>query len=298
MHWLIPALLAPAFYTLVNFFDKYLVVKVLADYRGLPIFTGLAALIAGYVFMIMSGFSIPPAADIVLILISGCLMLFGLASYYQALTIAETTEVIILMKMIPLFTLILSLIFLGQTLNLSQLIGFLLILVGTLLISLQKNTTNFKVSKTFYLMALSSFLFASAYVIFAYVSREVTFQQSVAFESWGVFLGSMILAAFSSGTRQGFLMSLKSLNYQRLSIIFLNEGMFVIAKYFTFLAVSLGPVALVSVLEGMQLFYGLILGIVLTLLIPKVFQESVGRSAFFRKVAISSLIFLGIYLSV
>ncbi len=298
MHWLIPALLAPAFYTLVNFFDKYLVVKVLADYRGLPIFTGLAALIAGYVFMIISGFSIPPAGDIVLILISGCLMLFGLASYYQALTIAETTEVIILMKMIPLFTLILSLIFLGQTLNLSQLIGFLLILVGTLLISLQKNTTNFKVSKTFYLMALSSFLFASAYVIFAYVSREVTFQQSVAFESWGVFLGSMILAAFSSGTRQGFLMSLKSLNYQRLSIIFLNEGMFVVAKYFTFLAVSLGPVALVSVLEGMQLFYGLILGIVLTLLIPKVFQESVGRSAFFRKVAISSLIFLGIYLSV
>ena len=64
----------------------------------------------------------------------------------------------------------------------------------------------------------------------------------------------------------------------------------------SFYAISLGPIALVSVLGSASVFFAILLGWILTLFWPKVFNEDVSKQGLFKKVALSILAFLGIIL--
>jgi uncharacterized membrane protein len=79
-----------------------------------------------------------------------------------------------------------------------------------------------------------------------------------------------------------------------LAIMFGNEALYVISKAITFLAITLGPVALVSVLGGTQVLYGLIIGVLFSLWFPRVFHEHTSWRFVLRRGGWMLAIFAGI----
>lgn len=296
MHWFIPALLSPIVYSLINFVDKYLISSEIKDYRAMPIYTGIVGFIGGTLLWIFTGFPILEFRDAFIILLTGVLALFALVFYFQALSEEETTVIIILFQMFPVFSLILSYLFLSETITLKQLIGFIIILTASVGVSLRKTSTKTKIGKALLLITIYNILWAFSGVLAKYTINVNTLPKIFSYESWGIGFGGLILFLFYIPARNAFLENVKTIKKRTLAILFINEGLFALGKSLSFLAYSLGSVALVSVVSSTQVFFGIILGFVLTLIAPKVFKEDVTKEGLLKKIAFSILLFIGILL--
>ena len=133
-------------------------------------------------------------------------------------------------------------------------------------------------------------------VLFKFVVDANSFVKVVAYESWGIALGGLSLFTFSAAIRNAFLKTLRTLKKSALGFVFLNEGVFVIGRLLAFLAISLGPLYLVSVLASTQVFFGVLYGLILTIFWPKVFQEDTSSKGIIKRISLAILTFIGVAL--
>jgi hypothetical protein len=139
-------------------------------------------------------------------------------------------------------------------------------------------------------------MWALAGVLIKFAINATSFTKILPYESWGIGIGGIILFLLFPGIRKAFLKSIKTLKKPTIGILLGNEAVFVSAKAITFLAYSLGPVALVSVLGGTQVFFGIIYGIFLTLLFPKIFKEDIDKNTLIKKGILGFGVLVGIIL--
>ncbi len=294
-NWLFLALLAPAVYTVVNFIDKYVIEHKVKDYRGMPIYAAIVGLVIGSIFWVIFGFPKLPIFDGFLVVITGILTLFGYALYFNALSKNQTSYIIGLFQLIPLITLILSVIFLHENISSIQLLGFALILVSAIALSVKKEKKKLKLNSAFYLIVVADLFFALSNVILKFAISANSFTKIFSYESWGIPAGGLILWIVFPKVRIAFLKTTSSVGNRVLGIMFLNEIIFICSKVLTFLAISLGPVALVSVLGSTQIFYGLAYGFILTLIAPSIFKEDIKGENLVKKIIFMALLFIGIW---
>ncbi|MDO8638301.1 MAG: EamA family transporter [Candidatus Daviesbacteria bacterium] len=296
MNWLFFALLAPAIYAIVVFIDKYILEKKVKDYLGMPIYSSIVAGVFGIIIWIVTGFPLLSPRDTILIILTGVLTVFGLTSYFKALSDDEASKVTILFQMTPVITLVLSYLFLGDKLSVQQFLGFILILISTIGISVNKSLREFNFSNTFFLILLTDFLWASAFVLFKFVVDTNSFVKLISYESFGIGIGGLILYTFFPSIKMAF----KKTNKQAGSVIFwfiiVNETIFLISRLLTYLAISKGPVALVDVVAGTQVIFAIVYGFILTKISPKTFQEDISQGGLSKKIIIAALILLGLVL--
>ena len=296
MNWLFFALLAPAIYAIVVFVDKYILEKEIRDYRGIPIYSALAAFVFGILLWVITGFPILGFRDAVLIIFTGMLTIFGLATYFKVLSSDEASKVTILFQMTPVIILIMAYLFLKETIGFNQLLGFLLILFATLGISVDKKGLAWNLSSSFFLILLTDFLWASAYVLFKFVVNANSFTKVISFESFGMAFGGLFLYIFFPSIKKSFLKTKKKIKKKVFGFIFINESIFVASRLCTYLAISLGPVALVEVVAGTQVFFAIFYGVILTLIAPKIFKENISKEGLIRKIMMGIFVLLGLYL--
>ncbi len=299
MSWIVPALLAPAMYAIVSFIDKYLLSKVVKDYNAMPVYTGIVGFIAGTLFWFAAGLPMLPPKDAIIILTTGILTGTSLYVYFRALSMEEASSINIFFQTFPIFSLILSKLFLNETLSVNQYAGFILIFSSGIIMSYEptsKSKKHFGLSPAFLLILAYNFLWATAGILMKFTSSTNSFKSLVSFESWGVGVGGILLFLFFPNIRKAFLKSTKKMNVKALSIIGLNEGVFVLAKSFTFYAFSIGPVALVSVLETTQSVFALIYGYILTLIAPNTFKEDISKRGLFKKMVAIAFVVVGVLL--
>lgn len=296
MNWLFFALLAPLIYAVVVDIDKYILEKQIPDYRGVPIYSAIMAAIFGSFLWIITGFPLLSFQDTFLVVFTGMLTLWGSAFYFKALSSHEASNITILFQTQPVITLILSFLFLKDAITGSQLLGFFLILLATTGISLSKEQVKFKLSSAFILILLANIFWAIASVVFKYVSESSSFSKMISFESWGIALGGLILYIFFPTYSEAFKRTQKKVRRVALALILFNEGGFLVGRFFTYLAISIGPVALVSVIGGTQVFFSILFGFFLTLIAPKIFKENISKVGLSKKIIMSSLILAGLWL--
>ena len=297
MNWLLFAILSPAIYTVVIFIDKYIVEREVPDYRGMVIFSALMGLLAGTLFWVLGGFPLLSARNTLLILVTGMLTVWSAALYFTAIMTEASSNVIVLFQITPVMVLVLSFVFLRETLFPKQLLGFVLILVAAVGVSLrQAGGGRIRLSRAFFLILVVDLMTAAAFVLFKFVSGEQTFSALIAYESWGIALGGLLLYLAVPTIRHAFNYDITHMRRRGMGAIFANEGMFVIGKLFAFLAVSLGSASLVSVLQSTQVFFGIFVGWVLTLAAPAVFQEDITRRGLARKGLLAGVMFTGLLL--
>ncbi len=294
--WIFFGLVAPLVYTVVNFIDKYLLSKSFKDYRGLPVYTALVSFCFGLAIWIVTGFSLLSFRDGVIIITTGVITLWSIVIYYKALSREETSNVILYFQLIPLFSIFFALFFLGERLSGKQMIGFFVVLFGSLLAVINPKSWNWRLPESFLLILLFDLMTALAGFLMKFVLNTQSFLTVFSYESFGIGVGGLILYLAVPSIRTSFLKSRKRQKKKTLFLIVLNESVFVTAKSSMYYAFALGPLALVSVLGNTQVFFGILFGFVLTFLFPKIFRESIEKGTLTLKLISAVVLFAGLYL--
>jgi drug/metabolite transporter (DMT)-like permease len=296
MSWLFFALLAPVVLTISNFTDKYIVGSAVKDYRGVVLMQSIVGFIVGTIFWFATGFPTLPVVDSIIVLSTGVLSTFGAAFYFKALRDEDTSYVIFMIQLLPIFVIIFSFLFLKETVSFKQFLGFLIVLLSSLALSTDKETKSIRLSQSFWLLISMDFLFALAAVLIKFAIDVTSFSQILSFESWGIGIGGVILYSLSPTIRKSFNKIIKTVRRRVMSIMFVNEILYVISKSLTYFAYSIGPVALVSVVGSTQVFFGILFGWILTLLLPHIFSEKTDKKYLIKKLGFAFCVILGIFL--
>lgn len=291
------SLLAPAIYASNSFIDKYVLERKIGNPAGMPVYSGLAALILGTgVWLLSSTPSLSPHNGLLLVG-SGVASLYALSLYFYALRHSHTSYIISLLQMTPVFTLALSLIFLDATISGWQLLAFFIILVGVLGLNFnfERLEGRLHLGIAFWAMLVANLLLSVSILLVTFSVDLSGFTPILIYQSWGLALGGLSLLAVKP-VRHAFWQNFRSAGASTLAIMFGNETLFNVANATTFLAVSIGPAALVSVLSGTQVFYGLVFGTLLTLALPHIFKENISKTSLGRKIVFAALLFSGVAL--
>src|SRR5260370_3597157 len=275
MSWFMFALFAPAVFAVVNFIDKYVISKEVKDYRGMPFYSAIAGLCLGTLFWIVTGFPFLTIKDALFLLLAGICVNWGGFLYFQAISSDETSSIILLFQMTPLLVLVLSYLILKETILPKQALGIILILFSCLGVSVNRRLERkkFHLSRSFFLIFLVDVLWAMAAIFASLALHANAFSKILSYESWGLGIGGIFLYSIFPVFRNAFHESLRTVRKAGLSIIFFNEGLFVLAKALTFYAYSIGPTALVSIIASTEVFFGILYGGILSLLAPHTFQQ-------------------------
>ncbi|WKZ25805.1 MAG: EamA family transporter [bacterium] len=292
--WILYSLLGTAIYVIVIFVDKYNLTQQIKDYRGMAMYSAIVGLISGSVLWLMTGRPILGFQDGLLVMITGMLSIFSASIYFYVIQKEDGSKVLFLLQLVPVFVLILSLLFLDEVITIKKLLGFALILIPSLLASSDGNKLKLSIDKNTILLMASTFLTAVSAVIFKFVVDAGSFSKVVAYESWGWAIGGLILFTVFPSVRKAFFTTTKSLKKIALAIVFGNEILFLGSKLLLFLAISLGSVYLVNVITGTQVLFGALFGVVLTLLVPKIFHEDISKNSIKNKLILGVITLVGL----
>ncbi len=296
MPGLIFAIIAPAFFSISNFFDRFIAEKQIKNPGVLTIFAALASLITGAIVLLIIGFPVFPANQMALILLAGILSGIGLLPYYAAISIDDASRVVPYFQMIPVMVLLLSYIFLRESLSSQQLVGFAVIVSGAFLLSIKKFDRHlFRLTRSLGYMAITSLCIAVSIVIFRSVIVQQTFWPSLGYDFLGEGLGGVLLLLLPY-YRLGSLDLFKNFKIKVWLTMAGDQGFYTLGRFFSFQALAVIPAALVSSFNGLLPFYTLTFGIVLSVWFPKIIKEDIRRSTLAIKFAAMILLALGVWL--
>lgn len=290
-------------WAVVNFLDKYLIDRVSKE-RGvgsLVIFSSLAGVpvclfILLYYKLSLFSYSFETVFPIIL---AGFVYLLGIVPYLYALNDDDTTSVAPQMLLIPLFSLLLSYLFLGEVISLFQIIGGVLLLNGAFFLNIYK-TSDLRMSlKVFLLMFVSSLMLAINAVMFKYfVLDTIPFWHAIFWEHVGFIIFGLFSLLFVRSYRADFLHLLRYNSRFILSVNLIGEFVALMGNFIFHYTTLLLPVGVVNLIaEGTQPFMVLLLGLLLSRAFSSAgIEEGLSMSKLYRKSFFIILMVLGLYL--
>lgn len=299
MTWFFVALIGPVLYAVANHADKYLISKYMdeGEVGSIIIFSSLFSVVT----LPIIGFLHPDLFNVTLfrglvLAANGTLAIFSLLLYFMALHVDEATYVVPFYQTIPIFAFVLGYFVLGETISAAQAWASLLILAGALVLSVESNAGRLRFKKRVVgLMLGASLLLAIEGVVFKLIAVEEGFWVST---FWGM-VGKVILGLgfwlFVKPYRTEFNSMIRRNSAPVFGLIALSETLFLVAEITTQYAYMLAPVALVLLVNSFQPLFVFLLGVLLTVLLPKIAQEKLTKHALIQKIAGILIIGLGTY---
>ncbi len=263
----------------------------------------------------------PTLQELTLDLLAGFLFLVTLVFWYKALHQSEASRVVpVVGALVPIFSFILSFVFLDEVLSRQQLLAFIILICGGVLISIkhtkvyvfQKVITRFRevigdifgkvpsgVQPTGRILVNSvtaAVFFAAYYVLMKYIYMYQPFVGSFVYSRLGSFAGVILMLFVPEWRRVIFSQQRgaktpKNLFYF-LVIRLLAAAAFIMINY----AISLGNVAMVNALQGVQYLFLFVIIVLISNKFPKMLNEQLGGGVLLQKLIGTVLICLGLYL--
>ncbi|HBB76197.1 MAG: hypothetical protein A2186_00410 [Candidatus Levybacteria bacterium RIFOXYA1_FULL_41_10] len=295
MEWVIFSLLSRALWAADNIVDKLLIGKHLKNPLILTFVAGISSLLLALIIILFNGLSWIGPVPVALAVFAGSFQIIAVFAFYQAISKEEISRVIPLFQLTPPFVLILSFLFLGEVLTRPQYLAFILILIGGFLISLKRIEGVFKLRNAFWLMVLSSLIYAIQIVILKPLYVSYPFWDLTVYLIFGQFLPTpllLLIPNFKNRLVDNF-SNLKPVGW----ILLIMAMLFVAGASLSInWALITGPVTLISVTRGFQSAFVLIFTVFLSIWFPKILKEELSKSALGVKVLAIFLMFLGLYL--
>lgn len=264
---------------------------------------------------------VPNMRELGIDLLAGLLFLATLVFWYKALHQSEATRVVpIVGALIPIFSFLFSYIFLGETLGERQFLAFLILIIGGVLISIKhtkfyavrliferfKNTfgnilggihAQYRPTSRLILNStVSAMFFAAYYVMIKYIYLTQPFIGSFVWSRFGTFLGTLLILFVPTWRAKIF-------DYQKGARSPRNFGFFISVRLLAALAfimlnyaISLGNVALVNSLQGIQYMFLIVIVIFLSTRYPHILREELGGGVLLQKMIGTVLISLALYI--
>lgn len=298
MNWFLIALGAPILWATVNVVDKYLVDKYSKGHHGsggLVLYSSLVGIfVAGGIAVFANNIFDISLADKFLLLLAGGLSIIWIILYLFTLEIEDISVVVPWFLTVPIFGYIFGYIFLGETLTIYQIIGFIIVLLGVLIISIDfvGERRKIKIKPAFY-MICSSIIVAIIGVIFKFVTIEGNFWVSSFWEYIGLGIAGIFIFIFVPKYRKDFISMNKSGGKKIFTLNIVSELVSVVGNFLTNFAFLLAPVAMVYLVESFQPVVLLFLTILGTKFFPKIISENISRKVLIPKTLAIILMTIG-----
>ena len=286
------AILAGFIWASTNHIDKYLISKVTknGDYKGLLVFSSfVSGLLLLPVFLFFTNFNIEiNLISLLYIFLAVITSTIAIVFYYLAIEKNDTSLVIAIFQIIPVFVYILGFIFLNEKLTVNQVVGGIIILFSSIFITFnfEKLTFSKEKKKALFLMLGSSILYAAEHVLFKLALLKTDFNVvNVWFNIILVVVGGMLLIL--KNFRTSFLNLVKTNGKKVFGLNLFNEVWYQIGNVSVNYAITLSPVAIVSIIgSGTQPIFVFLIGIIGFVLFPKIFDEAVKEDLFQKIICI------------
>ncbi len=295
--------------------DKYFLSKKIHSSISYAFYVGIWS-ICNAILLAFNWF-MPSWQWLIIDFIAGFLFLWALIAWYKALHQSEATKVVPLVGvLIPVFSLLLSYVFLGTVLNQQTLLALFVLITGGALISLKhkeegkikylihkvraffgfKDAEAHSVRRLIINSIIAAFAFASYYVLVKYIYLHQPFLGSYIWTRIGGFIGALLLIVIPYNRRIIFTTEKRKVAIKNLplflSIRLLATVAFILLNY----AISLGDVAIINALQGIQYVFLIIIVIVLSEKYPDILKEEINKKVLTQKFVGVVMIGIGLYL--
>ena len=300
MNWFLVALINPLALGFINHFDKFLLSKYVkgGSVGALIIFSALFAVFALPILYFISPEVLTSVTFVqaAILMVNGAFLTVAILLYLYALDTDEASYVAPLFQLTPVLGLLFGFLVLGEYLTTIQTIAGGLIVLGSLLLSLELSGGKTKLKKKLiFLMFGSSFFYAINAVIFKYVAIDLGFVHSVFWDMFGKFLFGVILFLSIKSYREQFLNLMRMNGAKVAGLNVVNEIIGLIGEFSLVLAVLYAPVALVQSVSGFQPLFVLVMGVLITKFLPSFGQEKLEKRFLAQKIIGVIIISIGVY---
>lgn len=301
MSWFFIALIGPLMYAMTNHLDKILLDKYFKSggVGTILLFSSfLSVLVLPFAFFADKAVFQVGGLQILALTVVGVLYVLVLWCYLLALKDEEASVAIVFYQLVPVFGYILSYFVLGEVLTKMQVIAMAIIISGTTIISFEIDSENkFKFRRKAILpMLAASFFWALGSVIFKTVALEENVWRSIFWENLTLFLTGVVLFTFIRSYRTSFISALRNNSKTILSIGVVNEILYILGNLAFSFAYMLAPIALVLLTDSFQSIFALIIGIFLTIFLPKISTEKIQAKYLWPKIMAICVTGVGTYL--
>lgn len=286
MTWLFIAISAYFILAVVFLVDKYLLVGPIPSPKVYAFYVGMLGILA-LILAPFVGFSVPGPLQIFLSLITGAFFIYGLFWFYKALQLFEPSRVVpAIGGILPIFTFFIIYIFSKgeETLNFWEATSFLLLILGSILITHEKAK---KITlKSLQISALTALLLAFYFVFAKYVYLEQSFWTGFIWIRIGGALAAFCFFLFFKEVKEGIFRKREYFPKKIAGIFLINQAAGAGANILQNWAIALAPlafVAMVSALAGTQYVFLLIFAVLLSLKFPQILKEEISREVIFQK---------------
>lgn len=295
--------------------DKFLLSKKFHSSITYAFYVGVWSIL-NFVILIFVPY-VPSLKWLLIDILAGGVFLLTIIFWYKALHQSEATRVVPMVGVLtPIFTLLLSVLFLGENLSQQHFISFSVLMIGGALISVKQtkvyifsslvNRTRDVLGKVHvrYLpmqrliinSTVSAFCFSAYYVLIKYIYSNEPFLGSFVWSRLGTFIGVLLILIVPSW-RQSIADHQKNAE-NKTNVYFFLGVRIVAAAAFIMLnwAISLGNVAMVNVLQGAQYLFLIIFVLILSAKFPSIYKEELGRGVILQKIAGVVFVSWGLYI--
>lgn len=298
MSWFYLALLAPFLYAIVNLIDDNLLRLVYrSPYLGAMeggLFGALPLLSLFFLHTSRISFLFACAS-----ILAGFLLCIFYFFYFKAFASSSPSLVITLLNLAPASLIFLSHFLLHSNLSITQIIGFAIVLVASILLAVTTlSVGNKSLSKALIPILASVVLLDSVSLITKYSYDHASFYTVYIYYSAGLGLGGF--SFFLMHVYAGMFKELTKFaeSFKKLLWVFLlGEFLNLAADFCINVATSRGSVALVRVIEGTQPVFVLFIAVIFYPLWPKLFRE-VEEGSLLKKICLILVTIFGLVLIV
>lgn len=293
MGWIFFSLLAPLFWALSNFVDKFVLGK---HTKGIFDFLFFSTISSWFLFLIILVFvGIPDWSMYSLIPIAtGMILIYSYGFYGKALEKTDASVLVILFKLIPVVTVILAFVFLKQALSLHELIGFSIVFVGALIISIGKKGNFF--IKGFGMIFVAIVIWSIMTLFIDYGLTKMSFWDYFMLDTLGSALAGPSLL-FIPFMRREVIAALKAARTRKYVLFSGNNLLDFFGQMSIKKALSIAPSAgLVTVVMQVQSVYAVAIGVLFTLFVPHIIREDISGKTLLKKCFGAAIMFSGVYI--
>ena len=289
MSWILFAILASLLWSASNIIDKYIYTKLLRNPIVSLVMMGMIGIILSIIIYTVVGFSGLSYINLLIAFISSALYTLAVFLYFKAVKIEEISTIVPLFYVTPLFVLILAAIFLGEVFTPFKYLGIFLLVAGAMLIS-AKGALRLSLGKAFWLVIASSLAISVNSVAIKYLLSFSDFWTVYAYMRIGVFLCITPLFFMNFNDIKGAVTKRRA---KAVSWVSISELLNLAAILLVVIASSVGYVTLVGALTSIQPFFILVITVLMSIYVPKILKEDIGKSAIVLKLAAIIIMFAG-----
>jgi len=287
--WLLLVIAAHLLSAIVFVADKYILSREVKSPLAYAFYNGLLGGLA--IVLLPLAWQIPQGKIIIAALIAGAFFVIALIFFFSAIEKNPTSRIIpFIGTMVPIFTFVLSSIFLQERLNRNQFIAFYLLILGGILITAERRRRNLFSRQGVIYGLIAAFCFAASFIITKYVYNLTPFWVGFI---W-IRIGGLILALSlflippwckkikKAPRRVGTKVGLGYIGIRAISAL---------STVMLHYAIFLSSVIIVNALQGIQYVFLIIIALILAGRIPTLFAEEFENQKVQRIIAVVLITF-------